>query len=372
LREHCAQTFNRESNSMKILHLIDSLNAGGAERMAVGYVNALAQRGVEAYLWSTREEGILKDTLSPKVHYHFLNRKGPIGLKVLLKASYLIRQEKIQIIHAHSTSWFFGTLLKWLNPSVRLVWHDHFGSRKESQKPSNRVLIFCSKYFDTSIAVNEDLLNWHKEYLKKKNSNYLPNFVVNDSINQNVNRSDRKSKVIIYVANLREPKNHGNLINAFALVHKNHPEWKLWLVGKVSNDNYSQSLTDLIDKNDVIGSIQILGERSDVFELLNNAEIGVLSSDMEGLPMTILEYALAGLPVVTTDVGYCAEVIGNHGKVIPPKNPEALVEALEFYINHPDKRAEDGVQLNKHVLAHYTQEAVIPEVLKIYRRLIAQ
>lgn len=354
---------------MKILHLIDSLNAGGAERMAVAYANALSQQGEEVHLWSTREEGMLKDTLLPQVQYHFLNRKGPVGLQALFKASKLIKAHKIQIIHAHSTSFFFGTLLKWLNPSVKLLWHDHYGSRKESTKDTNRVLIFCSKYFDAAIAVNEDLVNWHKQYLKNKSCFYLPNFVPSDSISQIKKEDNLNSKTIICVANLRKPKNHLNLIHAFALVNLNHPDWKLWLVGKDLNDNYSNQVKDQISKKGLNNQVEILGERNDIYDLLNKSEIGVLSSDIEGLPMTLLEYALAGLPVVTTNVGDCAEVVGEHGKVVPPKNPEAIAVALEYYISNPDKRAEDAARLKLHAQKHYTENAVIPEVLELYRSL---
>lgn len=357
---------------MKILHLIDSLNPGGAERMAVSYVNVLAEQGVEAHLWATREEGLLKGTLKPEVHYRFLKRKGPVGFKALFAASRQIKKENIRLIHAHSTSWFFGTLLKWLNPSVKLVWHDHYGSRYLSDKQLNKTLIYCSRYFDRTFAVNRDLVHWHHTHLKQSQNEYIPNFVISPSRKFLADSKNNTSKIIVCVANLRKPKNHHLLIQAFANVHKIAPEWKLQLIGKQIADAYSDSLQELINHYSLEGVVTLFGEQGDIYNRLQYATIGVLSSDMEGLPMTILEYALAGLPVVTTDVGFCGEVIQENGKLVPPGDAEALASALLEYIQQPQLRQNDARLLKQHVLKHYTEAAVMPLVLEHYSELLSK
>jgi glycosyltransferase involved in cell wall biosynthesis len=358
---------------MKILHLIDSLNPGGAERMAVAYVNALSQRGNEVYLWSTREEGILKDTLSTKVHYRFLNRKGPLGLKVLLKASKLIEAHKIQIIHAHSTSWFFGTLLKWLNPKVKLVWHDHYGNSEALYNRKTGVLKFCSRYFDLIFTVNRQLEIWAKKELNCKEVVYIKNFSsLENQLETSLKLKGEQGKRIVCLANFRAQKNHLNLLRAFLKIFSQHPDWTLHLLGKNWGDDCYNSIIEFLQEHQLEGNVFYYGSQSAISTILKQADIGILSSDSEGLPLAILEYAFSGLPVIATDVGYCSEVVGKFGKTVPPKNPEALAEALTFYINYPDKRVEDALQLNKHVLENYTEEAVMPEVLKIYSHLIAQ
>lgn len=357
---------------MKILHLIDSLNPGGAERMAVSYVNALVEQGIEAHLWATREEGLLKGTLKPEVHYRFLKRKGPVGLKALFAASSQIKKENIRLIHAHSTSWFFGTLLKWLNPTVKLVWHDHYGSRYLSNKQVNKTLIFCSRYFDRTFAVNRNLVLWHQTHLKQSQNEFIPNFVISKACEFITVSEKNTSKIIVCVANLRKPKNHHLLIHAFANVHKIAPDWSLQLIGKQFPDAYSDSLHELINRYSLHDTVCFLGERGDIFKHLQNTAIGVLSSDMEGLPMTILEYALAGLPVVTTDVGFCREVVQGFGKLVPPGDVEALAKALLEYIQQPQQRRYDAGLLQQHILKHYTETAVIPLVLEHYNELLSK
>src|SRR5690606_12607902 len=109
---------------MRILQLIDSLDAGGAERMAVNYANVLSELISYSALVTTRKEGALRAQLSDKVGYLFLNRKGKIGIRAVLKLRKFIKQHKVDVIHAHSTSFFVAVMVKLLYPKVKIVWHD--------------------------------------------------------------------------------------------------------------------------------------------------------------------------------------------------------------------------------------------------------
>lgn len=358
---------------MKILHLIDSLNSGGAERMAVSYVNVLAEQGVEAHLWATREEGLLKGTLKPEVHYRFLKRKGPVGFKALFAASRQIKKENIRLIHAHSTSWFFGTLLKWLNPSVKLVWHDHYGKSEELGTRKKGLLKYCSRYFNLIFSVNQLLENWANKELKCKEVVYIRNFsnVDSQSLTSLKLQGDQGTRIIC-VANLRPQKNHLNLLSAFLYVTAKNPDWTLHLLGKNWEDDCFRSINTFIKKNMLENSVFYYGSQSGITALLKQADIGVLASDSEGLPLAIIEYALAGLPVVTTDVGFCGEVIQENGKLVPPGDAEALASALLEYIQQPQLRQNDARLLKQHVLKHYTEAAVMPLVLEHYSELLSK
>ena len=69
---------------MKVLQIIDSLKAGGAERMAVNIANVLAKEGHDSHLCVTRKEGLLQQAIDPEVAYLFLNKKGKIGWRAIL------------------------------------------------------------------------------------------------------------------------------------------------------------------------------------------------------------------------------------------------------------------------------------------------
>ncbi len=355
---------------MKILHLIDSLNAGGAERMAVTYANALADRGEEVWLWSTREEGVLKDSIGEKVSYSFLNRKGPVGIKALLRARKEIKNEGIQLIHAHSTSFFFATLLKLAIPGVTLVWHDHYGKSEMLHNRKYKILRFCSHYFDIIFTVNQQLQSWVYENLKCRDVFYVKNFTKKQTTTiSKMELKGKPGKRIICVANLREQKDHFTLLDSFSELIKTYPEWSIHLVGKNWGDTYYTQLFQKMENLKISNSVFYYGSLQDVSGLLNQASIGVLSSASEGLPLALLEYGIAGLPVVTTDVGHCREVVQDFGKIVPSKNPEALAEALKTYIQDAELRTKDGAAFQKHILQNYTEDAVIPQVMEMYGKL---
>ena len=162
---------------MKVLQLIDSLEAGGAERVAVTYANKLASVIDGSFLCTTRKEGILKDTIDDEVEYSYLERKKVLDLKALFKVRAIIKDNSIDIVHVHTTSYFFATLLKLIYPKLTLIWHEHQGNRVSSSRSSNKMLYLCSFFFQKIITVNKELKTWCLENLGTKEVIYLSNFV---------------------------------------------------------------------------------------------------------------------------------------------------------------------------------------------------
>ena len=77
------------------------------------------------------------------------------------------------------------------------------------------------------------------------------------------------------------------------------------------NDNYYHDLVALIKQKISNNIVKLLDQVTNISKILNKCEIGVLSSSIEGLPVSLIEYGLAELPVVCTDVGQCSKVIQN-------------------------------------------------------------
>ncbi|MDX1940145.1 MAG: glycosyltransferase, partial [Saprospiraceae bacterium] len=181
--------------------------------------------------------------------------------------------------------------------------------------------------------------------------------------------------IIVCLANLRHPKDHFTLLQGMAIISKKHPQlkFKLWLVGRDYDDLYSKELKSFIESEFLQYYVFLLGSRNDVSDLLSQSHIGVLSSESEGLPVALLEYGLAGLPVVCTSVGECPEVLG-HGKygiVVPPKSPEQLAEALALLINEPAERKRLGTALQVQVQQHYSRDAIMKGLLELYHEVMS-
>ena len=97
---------------MRIVQIIDSLEAGGAERMAVNYANGLADRIEFSGLVVTRKEGALFDQIDTRVSYFYLDRKKVFDFKTLVKLRKYVIRNRVEILHAHGTSFFIATVLK--------------------------------------------------------------------------------------------------------------------------------------------------------------------------------------------------------------------------------------------------------------------
>lgn len=348
---------------MKVMQLIDSLDAGGAERIAVTFANSLSTKIDGSYLCVTRSEGVLKEQLLAEVAFSFIKKKSTLDFGAILRLRSYLKKHKIDVIHAHTTSYFIATLVKIVYPKVKLIWHTHLGSRAQTSRWQNKVLYLCSLFFAAIIVVNEDLKSWCLQKLIPSKVFYLPNFVIIDEVQENVERETS----IVCLANLKAPKNHHSLVKAFAMVHHEYPEWKLFLAGTDFLDDYSKSLKEATKVAGLQNKVVFLGQQKDVASLLHKSSIGVLSSDSEGLPMALLEYGSAGLAVVVTRVGHCEEVVAGYGQVVAPKDLDALAQGLVNYMEDDQRRRNDATLFKEHIRENYSSQVVLPQLINIYK-----
>jgi glycosyltransferase involved in cell wall biosynthesis len=358
---------------MRVLQLIDSLQIGGAERVAVNFANALVGKVDNSFLCATRAEGLLKETLLDEVGYLFLNKKSVFDFKAVLKLHKYIKVNKINIIHAHSTSFFLATIIKILNPKTVLIWHDHYGNSEFLNKRPKRILQLCAPFFNHVFSVNTRLESWAKEHLKTKSVNYLPNFADLNHSNSITKLKGVEGKRIVCLANLRPQKDHINLLNAFREIAKKYHGWSLHLVGQDFNDAYSDLIKLFLKDNNLAEQVFMYRSCPDTLSILKQADMGVLSSKSEGLPLSLLEYGLAGLPVVATNVGDCHQVISNsnEGQLVPAQDVNALAKALLLYIEDSELRQKAGETLFKKVTNSFSKESIIESVLRIYKKFQA-
>src|SRR5690554_3478077 len=356
------------SSKLRILQLIDSLDAGGAERMAVNYANTLVDLIELSALVTTRKQGALKEQVSDKVKYLFLNRKGKIGIGAVLKLRKFVKQHKIDVIHAHSTSFFIATLVKLIYPKVKIIWHDHHGNRVHKKGNTNLVLKYLSLFFDGVLTVNRELEHWAKNNLLTKKIEYFPNFVSTKKSKQ-VIRTQLKgenTKKIVFLANLKPTKNHLFFLEAFYRSEILKEGWSLHLIGRDFEDEYSSKLKTLIIEKRIEDSVFIYGSCNDVEQILSQARIGVLASTYEGFPVTLLEYGKSSLAVLSTWVGYCSKIIkdGDNGYTFDPKNKIELIDKLKDLTRSEKEINNFSEKLHDEVLKNYSDKAIINQYLR--------
>lgn len=355
-------------SKLRILQLIDSLEAGGAERMAVNYANVLVDFIELSALVTTRKQGALKEQLSGEVRYLFLNRKGKIGIGAVLRLRKFVKQHKIDIIHAHSTSFFVAVLVKLLYPRVKIVWHDHHGNRVQKTGITNLVLKYLSFFFDGVLTVNQELEEWSKSNLLTRKVQYFPNFISThkNAVPLQTRLKGEDAKRIVFLANLKHPKNHLFFLEAFYESEILKDGWSLHLIGRDFEDEYSNNLKALITEKSIEDSVFIYGSCNDIEQILSQGRIGVLASTYEGFPVTLLEYGKSSLAVLSTWVGYCSKIIkdGDNGYTFDPENKIELINKLKKLTSSEDKINVFSEKLNDTVLKNYSDKVIINQYLR--------
>lgn len=356
---------------MRVLQLIDSLQTGGAERVAVNIANALVPNVEASFLCATRQEGLLKEGLSHAVGYLFLNKTKTIDFKAIKTLSQFVKTNNITIIHAHSTSFFLATILKLRHKNLKLVWHDHYGKSEYLDQRPFKVLKICASYFSHIFSVNTTLEAWATQHLKTKGVSYLPNFAVPDTTTAQTVLKGDANKRIIHLANLRPQKDHFTLLEAFSKTIKRHPDWTLHCVGKHFKNEYSAKVFQHIKKLNLTNRVFFYGSKPDVTHIIKQCSIAVLPSKSEGLPIALLEYGLNKMPVIATDVGNCKAVIPskNHGLLIEPEREDALSNAIAFYIENPNEAIAAGKHIFEHVDLNFSGKAVVLKIVETYKTL---
>ncbi|MFV8360253.1 glycosyltransferase family 4 protein [Flavobacterium sp. LS1P3] len=354
------------NHKIRVIQIIDSLEPGGAERMAVSYANALFHTIEFSGLVVTRKEGPLLSQVDEGISYLFLNRKNLIDFRALFKLHSFVLKNKVTHIHAHSTSFFIAFLLKLVHPSIQLIWHDHYGDSEFLSKRPLGALKITLPFFSGIIAVNQKLKVWAEQKMNFKNTVYLPNFPSEEN-NSNVLTVLKgvEGMRIVCLANLRVQKDHFLLLKVASKLKISHPEWTFHLVGKDFNDFYSQKIKDLIVSFDLEKNVFLYGTKSDIENILQQAAIGILTSQSEGLPVALLEYGQLKKPVVVTDVGEISSLIinGENGFLVAPQNEHLFYEALGALMDSEFQQLEFGNLLYKKVQEHYSKKAVVAAYL---------
>ena len=169
--------------------------------------------------------------------------------------------------------------------------------------------------------------------------------------------------VIIAVSRLVWHKGYPELAAAMRLV----PQAELWVVGERLDSDRGADMEALLRSAGLGDRLRLLGYRTDIPALLAAADIFTLPSRFEGLPMSVIEAMLTGLPVVASNVRGPAEQVleGVTGLQVPPGDAAALGEALGKLVRDPDLRTRMGQAGRLSALDRYDEARVLSRTLDL-------
>lgn len=348
--------------------LVDTLAMGGTERMSVNIGSVMCDEGWDSHLLVSRKGGGLEAHVADGVHIHYLEKQSFYDLSAFWRLFRLVQKYKPTVFHAHSTSIYWAVILKILGRNFMMVWHDHFGLSDQLEKYPRKDIVILAKWIDRIITVNEKLEVYWKKLLPYKLSEIktLGNFPFL--------RLPKTEKLPVFtflnLANFRPQKDQLNLISAAEILTREGYEYQILLIGEVVEREWANRIKDEISKKGLSQNIKFVGPSLDIAKSLSEVHAGVLSSESEGLPVALLEYALAGLPIICTDVGDCGKVVSNEdlGWLVPPKQPKLLAEAMRSLIDSKAKSIRIGQNIKKKVIEEYGEKSFLKsyyELLKL-------
>ena len=167
-------------------------------------------------------------------------------------------------------------------------------------------------------------------------------------------------------------KGVGEFLEAARLVRRQKPGVRFVLVGRCDEDNPASIQSKQLHQWQEEGAREWWGHRSDMPAVLGHAAVVVLPSYREGLPVSLLEAAACGKPIIATDVPGCREVVRHrvNGLLIPPRNAIALADAIILLLENPELRQELGRRGRDIVVKEFSSTIVIRQTLALYHELL--
>ncbi len=375
----------REAAPIGIVQLVDTLAVGGLERFARDLANLLPRNHFAPHLCTTRATGPLASGLAEDVETLNLGRRYRYDLLAFWRLGRWIRRQDVRVVHAHGHAVHAALVATVGNRRAGVVWHLHSGAWATKSEPG-RALRRAARHVRHVFTVTEALAAWCQDSLgvPADRVEYLPNFITpnpgtpeslplgTDEARAQVDLDlpGEAGKRLISVANLRPEKDLPNLIEAMRLARLEDERLHLLQVG----DGTPEARADLARSIRAAGleqHVSVLGHRDDVPALLRASDAAVLASRSEGFPLVLLEYGVAGLPTIATEVGQCGEVLdqGNAGLLVAPGDSAALARAMLRAVA-PEHR-QLGETLRRRVHAHYAAHSIVERITSRYRHLAA-
>lgn len=297
--------------ALHVLHVIDGLGLGGAERMLVDIANATVADGHRVSVCVTRADDTLARELDPRVELLVLRRRGRVDPAALVRLAAWLRRRKIDVVHAHMRSnLVFALALRAMNlVRAPIVFHDHYGTIEtdNSIPPWFRV---GRRWIAHYVGVYDRLCEWAgRAGVPAARTTTIPNALDLARL-RGAAPVDLRAElgvapdvpIGVMVGRLRRDKGVELLLEAVAR-SRHRGRMRVVLVGGDGEPDYTADCRRRFDDLGLADTITFLGPRTDVPGLLPSADFALLASHTESGPLVLIEYLAAGLPVVATRVG---------------------------------------------------------------------
>ena len=372
----------------RLLFVITGLGLGGAETQVVRLAIRLKSRGWEVGVVSLTPPGILAKELEvngiPVLSLGMRHRfPDP---RFLLRLARIIRSWKPAIVHAHMVhANLVARLARLVAPVPVLICTAHSTYEVSSRARRPREITWRERAYrltdflcDLTTQVSQvGLERYVAVRATPRNKIRLVHngvdvqrfhFIASERERIRAELKARGAFVWLAVGRLETQKDYPTLLQAFARLGGS--DSVLWIAGE---GRLREELEGLVRSLGLEGRVHLLGKRDDIPSLMSAADAFVLSSVFEGFPLVIIEAMACELPVVVTDSGGPREIVedGQTGFIVPPKDPDALAQAMLRLMSLPEaERRKMGKLGRERAVAQYSLDRIVDQWEALYTEFL--
>lgn len=351
---------------MKVVHVIDKLAVGGAERVAVDMTRLLSeQKKCSVSFLCVLEPSVLdKELLSSGIPINYLKRKNKYNPFTIVKLLNMLNKYDVVHVHSRHVLRYVGLLFFPLfKRRYKLVFHDHFG-QIDMDTSVSEYLKFCIRKSSAYIGVSQSLTTWASKNKLNKKVYLLSNIVRM----QNEQKRCDSTGTIVAIGNFRPQKNYEFLCKLLAQL----PEYiTLDIYGNSVDQEYHAKIVRLIDELHIKGRLRIIIGENSPQKLLCNYKLAIHCAASETGPLVAIEYMSQELPILMYKTGEVVETISKYSTelVMADFDVTHWKSKIEEFLKDDSKR-EEFASLGKQVYnEHYSEEKYINRCLKIYQHI---
>ena len=379
---------------IKIIFISTGLSTGGAEMMLYKLLFGIDRKRFDPVVVSLLRTDCFGDQITDKIAaldipiYSLDLNPGEFSIQKLFKLLNIVRQQQPDILqgwmyHANLAAQLVSFLTLKPLPTIWNIRHSLYSLDYE-KKGTATIIRLLSKLsrFSSKIIYNSQVgaAQHQKIGYKADKTIVIPNGFDVDLFQPSVeNRRDLRQELklphdaflIGRICRYHPMKDHDRFLRAAALLLQDFPQLNFILAG-TDVDRNNPHLNSVIDELNIGDRVHLLGERKDVARLTSALDIAVSSSYFgEAFPNVIGEAMACEVPCVVTDVGDSASIVGDTGKVVPPKNPQALADSCkELILLDVEDRQALGKKARQKVIELYSLDAVVAQYEKLYHSVI--
>lgn len=362
---------------LRIAHLIESDGPGGAERTVANIATGLQAAGSEnlVILPANGEGWLASELAGTGVAIEHFRLDRPLSFPCARWLASTLRSFGASLAHGHEFSMAVYGAWAARRAGIPYVVTMH-GSRYYAERLRRRLAMrWAVGTSSRLVAVSHQLARALKDdlWLRPSRVTVVANGVRAGHARAGSLRSElglaRESRLLLAVGNLYPVKGHKVLLTALALLKDRHPTVHVAIAGRGDEAGVLQSAAR---QRGIADRVHFLGLRSDIPSLLDSADIFVLPSLSEGLPLALLEAMFAGRPIVATRVGEVPTALngGDAGLVVEPGDAVALATALDRLLSNPAKARQLGLRAALRAVDEYDVSHMLARYARIYGELL--